>query len=87
MELLHTVKCLSIVGNKLYDTYVCRETAKILCGQLNARCATCTPSIKLSTKSLRCFSTATATENDVTTCMLMMYHAWPHFSGAVLTKK
>ena len=28
--------------------------------------ASCTPSIKLSTKNLRCLYTATATENDVT---------------------
>ena len=33
--------------------------------------ASCTLSIKLSTKNLRCFSTATATENDVSSTMNM----------------
>ena len=32
--------------------------------------ASCTPNIKLSTKNLRCFYTATATERDVTTVLL-----------------
>ena len=38
--------------------------------QNTAKLYTCTPSIKLSTKNLRCFYTATATENNVTLVLL-----------------
>ena len=57
------------------------ETTKILCGQLLVKTlASCTLNIKLSTKNLRCFSTAIATENDVISCQwtLDTIHTLPH---------
>ena len=43
----------------------------------------CTPSIKLSTKNLRCFSTATATESDVTSISGKLYITPGTFLGLV----